>query len=150
MILCSSPGRVTSWPPTRRNVQIATSAVRDAAPLATTNRAKTRQSRRSGLRGLRVSALGGNVSRLDQDGGVFGAEDFGGETHRRVDLGLTESAPAGACLAQTVQQRRHSGVEIMLKLRMNAQRRLVDGKLAGIGAASVDQIDQSLDLDHFV
>src|ERR1700720_4207405 len=121
--LClARPGYITAADPPQRTNRHARRAVKPH-PCAAINR-ENGVSRRSGLRGLGIGALAGDIRRLEQDGGVFGAEYFRGETYRRIGLSLTERAFARARLAQPVEQRRHAGVEIMLKLRMHSQRRL--------------------------
>src|ERR1041384_2014301 len=104
----------------------------------------------SGLDSLGGGALGRDTRRLEQDRGVFATEYFRGKTHGRIGLTLAKRALARARLAQAVKQRRQAGVKIVLKLRMHAQGRFVDGQLGSVGAGGVDKINQRLDLGDFV
>ena len=77
---------------------------------------------------------------------VVRAEQHFAEADRRLRLLLPVDAPT--FIAQRLHQRLGGLLHIMLQVGIGAQRDLVDGKLAGLGAAQSHEVDQACRLLH--
>ena len=73
---------------------------------------------------------------------VVVAEQHLAEADRGLDLHLPVGARLGVAAAQRLHQRLGGLLDILLQVGIGPQRDLVDRKLAGIGAAHRDEIDQ--------